>query len=249
MTAQKPDFRLGVFEGPLDLLLHLIEKDKIDIYDIPIAQITEQYLEYVEQLKASDMDLASEFLVMASTLVAIKTKMLLPPEYDKEGEEIDPREELVERLIEYKMAKALSLLLREYQEDAVNVWYGHRSYPENLKDKNSMPDPAELFEGISMSDLEEMFTELMRRKLDRVDEVRSGFGRIEKETVTLEDRLDTLRGMVTKRKKFTFREAFDKAPGKLTMIVTFLALLEMIKTGEVKAVQDDVFGEIMIEAA
>ena len=249
MTHQKLDFRLEIFEGPLDLLLHLIEKDKIDIYDIPIAQITDQYLEYVEKLKAYDMDMASEFLVMASTLVSIKTKMLLPPEYDEEGEEIDPREELVERLIEYKMAKALSQLLKECQQEATTVWYGHRSYPEELVNRSSMPDPAELFKDVSMSDLEEMFTALMKRKLERVDEVRGGFGKIEKETVTLEERLDTLRSMVTARKRFTFRETFDDAPGKLMMVVTFLALLEMIKTGEVKAVQDEVFGEIMIEAA
>ena len=94
------EFKLQVFEGPLDLLLHLIEKNKIDIYDIPIVEITDQYLEYVNQMPKEDLDMASEFLLMAATLIDIKSRMLLPKEVDEEGNEIDPRAELVEKLIE-----------------------------------------------------------------------------------------------------------------------------------------------------
>ena len=101
-------YKLEHFEGPLDLLLHLIEKNKIDIYDIPIADITAQYLEYVRQMEREDLNIVSEFLVMAATLLDIKARMLLPREVDEEGEEIDPRAELVERLLEYKRYKLLA---------------------------------------------------------------------------------------------------------------------------------------------
>ena len=97
--------KLEAFEGPLDLLLHLIEKNKINIYDIPIVEITDQYMEYIRQMKTESLDVMSEFLVMAATLLDIKSRMLLPPEVTEEGEEIEPREELVEKLLEYKMYK------------------------------------------------------------------------------------------------------------------------------------------------
>ena len=107
--------KLEVFEGPLDLLLHLIEKNKVDIYDIPIVTITQQYLDYMKQMNTTDMDLMSEFLVMAATLVRIKSKMLLPVEETEEEEPEDPRQELVERLLEYKMYKYASFELKDRQ--------------------------------------------------------------------------------------------------------------------------------------
>ena len=110
--------KLQAFEGPLDLLLHLIEKNKVDIYDIPISLITEQYLEYIDALKDEDMDIASEFLVMAATLLDIKCRMLLPKEENEDGQEEDPRQELVEKLIEYKLYKYMSYELKDRQIDA-----------------------------------------------------------------------------------------------------------------------------------
>ena len=111
-------FKLEVFEGPLDLLLHLIEKNKVSIYDIPIVLITDQYLEYVSKMETQNLDIVSEFMVMAATLIDIKSRMLLPPEEDENGEEIDPREELVARLVEYKMYKTLSAQLKEQMLEA-----------------------------------------------------------------------------------------------------------------------------------
>ena len=113
--------KLEAFEGPLDLLLHLIEKNKINIYDIPIVEITDQYMEYIRQMKTESLDVMSEFLVMAATLLDIKSRMLLPPEVTEEGEEIDPREELVEKLLEYKMYKYMSFELRDRQEEAIDL--------------------------------------------------------------------------------------------------------------------------------
>ncbi len=115
--------KLEVFEGPLDLLLHLIDKNKVDIYDIPIVEITEQYLEYIKQMETSDMNVMSEFLVMAATLIDIKCRMLLPKEVNEEGEEEDPRAELVQKLLEYKMYKYMSLELRDRQVDAARTLY------------------------------------------------------------------------------------------------------------------------------
>ena len=122
--------KLEVFEGPLDLLLHLIDKHKIDIYDIPIVMITEQYMEYIQQMETKDMDVMSEFLVMAATLVRIKSKMLLPPEVNEEEEIVDPRQELVERLLEYKMYKYASYELKDKQLDASTMMFKNPTIPD-----------------------------------------------------------------------------------------------------------------------
>ena len=114
--------KLEQFEGPLDLLLHLIDKNKVDIFDIPIVEITNQYMEYLHAMETEDMSVMSEFLVMAATLLDIKARMLLPKEVNEEGEEEDPRQELVERLLEYKMYKYMSYELRDRQMDAEQIW-------------------------------------------------------------------------------------------------------------------------------
>ncbi|MBQ3406260.1 MAG: segregation/condensation protein A, partial [Lachnospiraceae bacterium] len=123
---------LTAFDGPLDLLLHLIEKNKVNIFDIPIVEITEQYLAYVKQMETEDLGTMSEFMVMASELISIKCKMLLPPETDEEGEEIDPRDELVRQLLEYKMYRELSYELRLFQEDAGFTLYRDPAVPAEV---------------------------------------------------------------------------------------------------------------------
>ena len=115
--------KLQAFEGPLDLLLHLIDKNKVNIYDIPIADITEQYMEYVNKMQEEDLNVVSEFLVMAATLLDIKCRMLLPKEVDEEGNEQDPRAELVEKLLEYKLYKAMAEELKDKQMDATKLYY------------------------------------------------------------------------------------------------------------------------------
>ena len=126
------EVKLEVFEGPLDLLLHLIEKNKVDIYDIPIVTITEQYLDYIKQMEREDMNVMSEFLVMAATLLDIKCRMLLPREVDEEGEEEDPRAELVAKLLEYKMYKYMSLELRDRQVDAYKNYFREKHLPKEV---------------------------------------------------------------------------------------------------------------------
>ena len=124
--------KLPIFEGPLDLLLHLIDKNKIDIYDIPIVEITDQYMEYIRQMQEKDLDVMSEFMVMAATLLDIKCKMLLPKEVNEEGEEEDPRAELVQQLLEYKMYKNLSYELRDRMEDAEKILYKDPTIPGEI---------------------------------------------------------------------------------------------------------------------
>ncbi|MBQ0059898.1 MAG: segregation/condensation protein A, partial [Lachnospiraceae bacterium] len=123
---------LQVFDGPLDLLLHLIEKNKIDIFDIPIIEITEQYLSYVRQMETEDLNLMSEFMVMAAELISIKAKMLLPPEVDEEGEEIDPREDLVRHLLEYKIYKYMSFELKDLYNNASRMMFKPNTTPKSV---------------------------------------------------------------------------------------------------------------------
>ena len=180
--------KLGVFEGPLDLLLHLIEKNKVDIYDIPIVEITEQYLDYVSKMPKDDLDLASEFLVMAATLIDIKSKMLLPKEIDENGEEIDPRAELVEKLIEYKMYKYASVELRDMQVYAGKSLYKEPTIPEEVSKYQQPVDLDQLLEGVDLSKLNEIFQMVLKRQVDKIDPVRSKFGKIEMEEVSAASR-------------------------------------------------------------
>ena len=142
--------KLQVFEGPLDLLLHLIDKNKIDIYDIPIAEITEQYLDYIKQMQEQDLDVMSEFLVMAATLLDIKSKMLLPKQVDEEGEEIDPRAELVEKLLEYKMYKYISYDLKDRAMDAEHTLFKKSTVPKEILEFEEPVDVQALLDGVTL---------------------------------------------------------------------------------------------------
>ncbi len=125
--------KLEAFEGPLDLLLHLLDKNKVSIYDIPIVEITNQYLDYIQEMQRQDLNVMSEFLVMAATLIAIKSKMLLPKEINEDGEEEDPRAELIQQLLEYKMYKCMSYELRDRQVDAQKVMFKTPCYLKNQR--------------------------------------------------------------------------------------------------------------------
>ena len=238
--------KLEAFEGPLDLLLHLIEKNKVNIYDIPIVEITKQYLEYVEEMPKEDLDSASEFLVMAATLINIKAKMLLPPEVDEDGEEIDPREELVEQLLQYKMYKYMSIILREKQVDAGHIFYKQPSIPEEVSSYTKPIDLDRICDGIELGDLHRLFKDIMKRQANRVDRVHAGFGKIEKEEITLPDKMSFLQDYARKNKTFSFTTVIENATSKMEIIVTFMAVLEMIKTGEITVSQNGLYDDIVI---
>jgi segregation and condensation protein A len=240
--------KLEVFEGPLDLLLHLIEKNKIDIYDIPIVTITDQYLEYIKAMEEQNMDVMSEFLVMAATLVDIKCKMLLPPEVNEEGEEQDPRAELVEQLLQYKMYKYMSMELRDMQVGAAQSIYRKRSLPDEVSGYVPPVDYEELIGDMTLNKLHEIFKSMLVRQEDRIDPIRSKYGQIEKEEVDMDEKTLFVRAYLQEHRSFSFRKLLEKQESKAELIVTFLIILELMKDGEITVSQDQLFDDIRITA-
>lgn len=241
--------KLEVFEGPLDLLLHLIEKDKIDIYDIPIADITDQYLEYVSSMDTQDLDVVSDFLVMAATLLDIKTKMLLPAPVNEDGEEGDPRQELVERLLEYKMYKYISGELREQEENAGCVLYKEPTIPDEVSKYVPPVDLDELLGDINVYRLTKLFQMVMKKQKDKIDPIRSKFSTVERETFKVSDKIINIISFASRKKNFSFIELLEAQSSRVEIIVTFLAVLELMKMGKICLNQEGFNNDIMIETA
>lgn len=243
--------KLPVFEGPLDLLMHLIEKNKIDIYDIPIAEITDQYLEYVRRMDHEDMDVTSEFLVMAATLLDIKSRMLLPREKDEETgeEEGDPREELVQRLLEYKKYKYLSEELAVRREQAGVRFFRTQNLPKEVLHYQPPIDYGELLGGVDLNRLQTVFGEVLRRKKSRRDPIRSGFGKIKREEVSIDSKALYIRAWLRSHPRTDFRDLLERQKSREEVIVTFLILLELMKTQKIRILQDSIGGKILIETA
>ncbi len=238
--------KLEVFEGPLDLLLHLIDKNKVDIYDIPIVEITAQYLEYIRQMESRDMNVMSEFLVMAATLLDIKCRMLLPKEVNEEGEEEDPRAELVQKLLEYKMYKYMSMELKDKQVDAARTLYREQHLPKEVADYRPPVNYEELFQDMNLNKLHEIFRSMIRRQEDKIDPIRSRYGNIEKEEIDMDAKVQYVEAYAREHKKFSFRKLLEKQAGRMEIIVTFLIILEMMKTGSVTISQENIFDDIII---
>ena len=238
--------KLEVFEGPLDLLLHLIDKNKVDIYDIPITLITEQYLDYIRQMESEDMNVMSEFLVMAATLLDIKCKMLLPAEVNEEGEEEDPRAELVQKLLEYKIYKYMSYELKDLHMSAGKAFYREAHMPKEIAEYRPPIDYGELIGEATLVKLNEMFRFILKRQEEKIDPVRSGFGKIEKDEIDLDRKQVYLQNYLLKHRYCSFRELLEKQNSKMEIIVTFLLVLEMMKIGKIVIEQEDLFGEIQI---
>ena len=238
--------KLNVFEGPLDLLLHLIDKNKIDIYDIPIVEITDQYMEYIHAMEKEDLGVMSEFMVMAATLLDIKCRMLLPKEINEEGEEEDPRAELVQKLLEYKMYKYMSYELKDKMDDASGVYFREPDVPREVLQYREPVDPSELLAGLTLEKLNAIYQSIIRRQDDRRDPIRSQFGKIEKEEVSLSDKMLEMKEFAKTHKKFSFRDLLKKQCSKVQVIVTFLSVLELIKMGHIHVVQEEIFDDIQI---
>ena len=238
--------KLQQFEGPLDLLLHLIDKNKVDIFDIPIVEITNQYMEYLHAMETEDMSVMSEFLVMAATLLDIKARMLLPKEVNEEGEEEDPRQELVERLLEYKMYKYMSYELRDRQMDAEHMLYREQSLPKEVQQYKPPVNLDEILGDLNLEKLNAIFQDVMKRSENRMDPVRSKFGQVEKEEVDLDQTIAYVENYISHHHKCNFRDLLNKQKSKMRIAITFLTILEMMKTGKIEVVQDEIFGEILI---
>lgn len=239
--------KLDAFEGPLDLLLHLIDKNKIDIYDIPIAQITDQYMEYLHAMEEEDLSIMSEFLVMAATLLDIKCRMLLPKEVNEEGEEEDPRAELVEKLLEYKTYKYMSYELRDKMEDAAGVFYKQPSVPKEVLLYQEPVNMEELLEGLTLEKLNAIYKAVLRRQENKMDPVRSKFGTIEKEEVSVSEKMLQLKEYAQSHRKFSFQDLLQRQRSRVQIVVTFLSILELIKMGHIHVEQDGLFDDIRVE--
>ena len=240
--------KLQVFEGPLDLLLYLLDKNKVKIYDIPIVEIRAQYMEYIAEMKRQDLDVLSEFLVMAATLIDIKSKMLLPRDPDDEEEETDPRAELVQQLLEYKMYKCMAYELKDRQVDAQRVMFKKPTIPEEVLEYQEPLNVEELVSDITLAKLNEIFKSIMRKQQDKIDPLRSKFGKIEKEEVSLEEKTEYLENYATTHKHFSFRSLLEAQSSKVEVIVTFLAILELMKTGKILISQEHIFDDIQIDS-
>ena len=239
--------KLEAFEGPLDLLLHLIDKNKLNIYDIPITLITDQYMEYINAMEEKDLEIMSEFLVMAATLIHIKSKMLLPKEEKvMEEEEEDPRRELVERLLQYKMYKYMSYELKDKHIDAEKVVFKSPSIPDVIKDFKEDINIEELLGDLTLDKLHQIFQSVIKKQTDKIDPIRSKFGKIEREEVNLSKKLLEIMNYGLMYRTFSFRDLLSRQSSKMDVIVTFLAVLELMKIGNITIVQEEVFGDITL---
>ena len=241
--------KLQVFEGPLDLLLHLLDKNKVNIYDIPIVEITNQYMEYIREMKRQDLNVMSEFLVMAATLIDIKSRMLLPKQEAEGEEEIeDPRAELVAQLLEYKMYKCMAYELKDRQMDAGRVMFKEPTIPAAVAAYEEPVDLNELVKDVTLTKLNNIFKSIMKKQEDKIDPVRSKFGKIEKEEVSLNDKMAYLEQYAMRHPSFSFRSLLEAQSSKMEIIVTFLAVLELMKTSKITITQDRIFDDIKIES-
>jgi segregation and condensation protein A len=238
--------KLEVFEGPLDLLLHLIDKNKVDIYDIPIVVITEQYLQYIKMMGSEDMNVMSEFLVMAATLLDIKCRMLLPAVVNEEGIEEDPRAELVQKLLEYKMYKYISLELKDKQVDARKNYFKEATLPQEVAGYRAPIDYAQLLGGSTLHQLQELFKSVLRRQEDKIDPIRSTFGQVEKDEVDMEEKMLYVEAFIRNHQRFGFVQLLERQKSKMEIIVTFLVVLELMKVGRLLIASDVVDSEIYI---
>lgn len=228
------DVRLEIFEGPLDLLLHLIKKSDLDIYDIPIAEITREYLSCLTLMKDLNLETAGEFLVMASTLMQIKAQMLLPsPDAESQESGPDPRAELVNKLLEYQRFKEAAGILSGYKEKAKDIYY--RAIPPHFEE-------ADFALQASVFDLLGAFKRVLEQAPREV-------GQILREEITIEAKIRELLDLLGERSSVSFEELFSTRGRRLDLIVTFLALLELIRLKQVVALQSEVFGSIRVYRA
>ena len=241
------EIKLEKFEGPMDLLYSLIVKNKIDIYDIPIALITEQYLAYINEMGKYNMENISEFLIMAATLIEIKSRLLLPKEVDENNEEIDPREELVKRLIEYKKFKGIAQEFNVMQKSA-----GYRYYKDSDKElikqirKDVPKEISDILNGATADMLFKAFQEVLKRQELRTDKIRSGFNSVQHDEFSLEEKVEQLTSLINTKRRFSFFNIFNRASSKNEIVTTFLAMLQLIKEKKIKIIQEEIFDDITI---
>ena len=233
------NFKINEFEGPLDLLLHLIKENKMDIMNIEIEKITEQYISYLNEQEKMNLEIASEYLVMASELIELKSKLLLPnPKVEEtEEEQVDPREELVNRLLEYQAYKEITKVLKEKEELRKEIY---TKSPENIK--NYIEEDTKLSSDITLDDLVEAF----KKYLERKKESRPLKTKVTTNEISVSSRRLEIKSILKKKPKVSFFELFPVL-NKEYIVATFLAILEMAKNKELKITQDKNFDDIICE--
>ena len=234
--------RLPAFEGPLDLLLYLIRRNEVDIYDIPIRQVTEQYIEILGSMEKLDLEIAGEFFVMAATLMYIKSRMLLPKKdqaknEDVEEEELDPRWELVQQLLEYRKFK-------EASEDIQTLILNTNDLSVRIGPKEAVEAVERPLKPVDRVDLWNTFNQVLRRLAERITE-----GEIHAEQVTIADRMELIMLRIKNERGFLFSELFESTTTLTTIVASFLAVLELTRLGEIKLYQESAFADIWCERA
>ncbi|HEY5562499.1 MAG TPA: segregation/condensation protein A [Clostridiaceae bacterium] len=238
------NIKLDNYEGPFDLLLNLIKENEMDIYDIKILEITNQYLEHMKFIDQLDLEFTSEFIVMAATLMEIKSKLLLPiVKEEKDQEEIDPRQELMERLIEYKKFKLAASYLKKLEDDTGLIY---SKMPEVIIQVKEEIKLSEVLKSISLIDIYNIYSALMKR-FDSKQNTVTIQSEIVMDLYKVDDKMDKLIKDIKACKKLNFTKYINECRDKMEVIVTFLALLEIIRLKVVKVYQVDNFSEIYIE--
>jgi segregation and condensation protein A len=228
------NIKIPVFEGPFDLLLHLIRENKLDIYDIPISVITSQYLEYIEIMKELNLEIAGDFLVMAATLIQIKSRMLLPPDEEAAAEELeDPRLDLVQRLLDYQKYKEAASDLRTKEEEWMRVFH-----KEPLAEEGEEEGELYLFD-LSLFDLLDAFKKIL-------DKAPPEIVSITRETLTVKDKISMIMEILEGKEAVRFEDLFRDGISRVQLIITFVALLELIRLGLARVYQEKQFGNIWV---
>lgn len=234
--------KISSFEGPLDLLLHLVDKAEVDLYEISVSEIADQYMAYILEMQELELEIASEFLVMAAKLLEMKSKMLLPPKEDdyerllEEAEVLDPREELIQRLVEYKKFKDIAVKLREKEIERSRVY---TRPPENLAPFVDQEDPNPVA-NISLFNLLDAFEAVLLQK------AQEGLKTIEREEISIDEKMEEITELIRNKRQLYFSQLFHSGWSRARLIVTFLALLELMKKKTISCHQEDLFDDIVI---
>ena len=229
--------KLDQFEGPLDLLLFFIKRDELNIYDIPISKITKEFLEYVNLIKMLDLEVAGDFILMASTLMHIKVRMLLPREVDEKGEEIDPRAELIQALLEYKRYKEMSEELSFFESNQRKINYrGNFSADE----KEAPPEYEVLLKNVTLFDIAKAFKKAIENVKPEV------FHEIKKINITVDEQISYIMDQLESVNELSFLILVEKMNDKIRIVITFVALLELTKMGMIGIKESPNFNDFLI---
>ncbi|WP_066893158.1 segregation/condensation protein A [Clostridium nigeriense] len=241
---EMPKVKVANFEGPFDLLLHLIKKNEMDIYNVEIYKITNQYLKYLDDMKIMDLDITSEFIVVAATLIEIKSKKLLPVIKNTDENEEDIEKNLMEKLIEYKKIKGAALFFRERYVSSGDIY---TKKPEIIEDININNKEEDIFKNTTLLDLYNIYNNLIENFLMKQNKENIIQRKIYVDKYKIEDKMNDLLAIIDKNRIIKFKEIIKDSECKLEAVVSFLALLELIKLRIIKAYQDDNFEDIIME--